>query len=585
MPGAPTRCSPPALVVGRAPASGLVLHDEALVAGPRASSGVDASGVVVEDLGSTNGVVVDGARSTGRRPWTPRPSSWSGTSTLRLRRPPARVRRSAAGRRREIVAPPAAARRHRKRSSRSPVPQRLPSATAPACRGSRRSCPVPVGVGLALFLGPQLLALRAARPGHAPRIARSATDGVRVGPPAATSLPTRRPSTPARDAARRGAGRRAVAPRPRPPRPAGGARDGRSTGCRASGSATTAWSCGWGSARPDAGRLGRGRDPQPPLGCRDAGHRRAPRMSSASASWGRRRRDERRAALRSWASCAPLTRRRGSPWPSPRRPAAWSWSRWLPHPVDLAGHHGCRRPGGRRGVVPPGPGARRASARHRPARRRGVRGAGGGLARRRRRPGTGPPCPVAAASVLVTGAEPAAPGLESGSGAAGARGAGPRRGVVVRPRWLEPWRRCAAPGPRGLADRAPGAVGHARTSLGCRDRPEAGGRGAGEGGEPWRAVAALAAPAAVVGSGPHGIHSIDLSRDGPHVLVGGTTGSGKSEFLRTLVVSLAISSPAERPDPGARRLQGRRGVRPLRGPPPRRRAGHRPRRPPRRPAP
>ncbi len=53
----------------------------------------------------------------------------------------------------------------------------------------------------------------------------------------------------------------------------------------------------------------------------------------------------------------------------------------------------------------------------------------------------------------------------------------------------------------------------------------------------------LAAPAAVVGSGPHGIHSIDLSRDGPHVLVGGTTGSGKSEFLRTLVVSLTISSP------------------------------------------
>ncbi|HEU5242027.1 MAG TPA: FtsK/SpoIIIE domain-containing protein [Ornithinibacter sp.] len=53
----------------------------------------------------------------------------------------------------------------------------------------------------------------------------------------------------------------------------------------------------------------------------------------------------------------------------------------------------------------------------------------------------------------------------------------------------------------------------------------------------------LAAPAAVVGRGPHGIHAIDLSRDGPHVLVGGTTGSGKSEFLRTLIVSLSLSSP------------------------------------------
>ena len=52
-------------------------------------------------------------------------------------------------------------------------------------------------------------------------------------------------------------------------------------------------------------------------------------------------------------------------------------------------------------------------------------------------------------------------------------------------------------------------------------------------------------PAAVVGSGPDGPFVIDLCRDGPHVLVGGTTGSGKSEFLRTLVTSLAISSPPE----------------------------------------
>jgi S-DNA-T family DNA segregation ATPase FtsK/SpoIIIE len=52
-------------------------------------------------------------------------------------------------------------------------------------------------------------------------------------------------------------------------------------------------------------------------------------------------------------------------------------------------------------------------------------------------------------------------------------------------------------------------------------------------------------PSAVVGTGPSGPHVIDLCRDGPHVLVGGTTGSGKSEFLRTLVTSLAISTPPE----------------------------------------
>ena len=52
-------------------------------------------------------------------------------------------------------------------------------------------------------------------------------------------------------------------------------------------------------------------------------------------------------------------------------------------------------------------------------------------------------------------------------------------------------------------------------------------------------------PRAVVGRTPEGPFVIDLVRDGPHVLVGGTTGSGKSEFLRTLVTSLALSSPPD----------------------------------------
>jgi S-DNA-T family DNA segregation ATPase FtsK/SpoIIIE len=50
-------------------------------------------------------------------------------------------------------------------------------------------------------------------------------------------------------------------------------------------------------------------------------------------------------------------------------------------------------------------------------------------------------------------------------------------------------------------------------------------------------------PVAVVGVAREGPHTIDLRRDGPHVLVGGTTGSGKSELLRTLVTSLALSCP------------------------------------------
>lgn len=50
---------------------------------------------------------------------------------------------------------------------------------------------------------------------------------------------------------------------------------------------------------------------------------------------------------------------------------------------------------------------------------------------------------------------------------------------------------------------------------------------------------------AVVGVGPDGPHEIDLRSDGPHLLVGGTTGSSKSEFLQTLIASLAAGN---RPD-------------------------------------
>ena len=53
------------------------------------------------------------------------------------------------------------------------------------------------------------------------------------------------------------------------------------------------------------------------------------------------------------------------------------------------------------------------------------------------------------------------------------------------------------------------------------------------------------APRATLGVGSGGPVEIDLRRDGPHAVVAGTTGSGKSELLQTLVASLALGS---RPD-------------------------------------
>ncbi|WP_369036664.1 FtsK/SpoIIIE domain-containing protein [Streptomyces adonidis] len=50
---------------------------------------------------------------------------------------------------------------------------------------------------------------------------------------------------------------------------------------------------------------------------------------------------------------------------------------------------------------------------------------------------------------------------------------------------------------------------------------------------------------AVLGEGVDGPFAIDLAADGPHGLIAGTTGSGKSELLQTLVASLAV---ANRPD-------------------------------------
>ncbi|WP_149551806.1 FtsK/SpoIIIE domain-containing protein [Streptomyces marokkonensis] len=59
----------------------------------------------------------------------------------------------------------------------------------------------------------------------------------------------------------------------------------------------------------------------------------------------------------------------------------------------------------------------------------------------------------------------------------------------------------------------------------------------------WRAGGSTtAAPVGIAADGPF---VLDIRRDGPHALVAGTTGAGKSELLQTIITSLAV---ANRPD-------------------------------------
>ena len=61
----------------------------------------------------------------------------------------------------------------------------------------------------------------------------------------------------------------------------------------------------------------------------------------------------------------------------------------------------------------------------------------------------------------------------------------------------------------------------------------------------WRQAEHVDSLAAPIGADGHGPLVADLAADGPHALVGGTTGSGKSELLRTLVASLAATYSPE----------------------------------------
>ena len=91
----------------------------------------------------------------------------------------------------------------------------------------------------------------------------------------------------------------------------------------------------------------------------------------------------------------------------------------------------------------------------------------------------------------------------------------------------------------------------------------------------WARYVAGSLPVAI-GLGAGGPVEIDLVESGPHALVAGTSGAGKSELLQTLVVSLAANVPPTDVTFLFRGLQGRGFRGRVRAPPAFRRARHEP---------
>ena len=81
-----------------------------------------------------------------------------------------------------------------------------------------------------------------------------------------------------------------------------------------------------------------------------------------------------------------------------------------------------------------------------------------------------------------------------------------------------------------------------------------------------------------IGMGVDGPFWLDLVEDGPHTLIGGTSGAGKSELLQSMVAALAVHHSPTAAQLPVRRLQGRRQLDGVRGAAAHGRLRHQPRR-------
>ncbi|MFI6918591.1 FtsK/SpoIIIE domain-containing protein [Nonomuraea spiralis] len=116
---------------------------------------------------------------------------------------------------------------------------------------------------------------------------------------------------------------------------------------------------------------------------------------------------------------------------------------------------------------------------------------------------------------------------------------GPVLGDLVSPAWCDRLARALSPIRDVSRDDPGGNLPDAVRLLDLMGMPEPSGRALAA---RWRAHGSTEA---LIGVGPDGPFSVDLRIDGPHGLIAGTTGAGKSELLQTLICSLAV---ANRPD-------------------------------------
>ncbi|MGY1693461.1 FtsK/SpoIIIE domain-containing protein [Geodermatophilus sp. SYSU D00814] len=235
----------------------------------------------------------------------------------------------------------------------------------------------------------------------------------------------------------------------------------------------------------------------------------------------------------------------------------WAWARWLPHVAPGAVHVRPSLTTARRdedallawlgGVAGRGEAARPAAPRDGPGRLLLVvdrpvgaalrdalcrcRDAGAVLLSLGRRTDE---LPVPGGAVLQVGGETGDTGLLD-------RGDGTARSELVVDRLPRP---VAGRWARDLAALSPGRAS-ATLPRTVRLLDLAAGAPAGDGVPvTWsRGRTSLTVP---LGLGGEGVVAVDLCRDGPHALVAGTTGSGKSELLQTLVAGLALAHPPDR---------------------------------------